>query len=137
MERFKSTIASQKRELEELKKKYETDITSVRDLTEIQVRQEIVQEIQKRKQNGESEDSQIYVMLENIKSQYAMMELELQAQYQAKVNEYELLLQEFSKHITDVEEENNFLSQKVALLTGNHSIILYKNSLIHSFTHSL
>lgn len=117
-QRVAKLLKEKERELSTLKEKYDRELQNAIEITELQVRQDIIQEIQRRKQDGENEDSQIWSLIDSMKTQYALMEEELVNQNQSRLDEYKLQIQDLLKQIADVEDENHFLSRKIALLTG-------------------
>lgn len=97
---------------------YQRDLQAAVEATEIQVRQEIVQEIQRRQQNGESENSQITALIESMKSQYVLMEEQLKERNKAVIEDYQRTIQEMQNQLYDIEEENTSLSDQLSILSG-------------------
>lgn len=101
-----------------MKSNYDRDLQAAVEATEIQVRQEIVQEIQRRQQNGESENSQITALIESMKSQYVLMEEQLKERNKMMIEEYQRTIQEMQNQLYDIEEENTTLSDQLSILSG-------------------
>lgn len=118
VERYKRTIQQLKTDYDQLKSNYDRDLQAAVEATEIQVRQEIVQEIQRRQQNGESENSQITALIESMKSQYVLMEEQLKERNKVMIEEYQRTIQEMQNQLYDIEEENTTLSDQLSILSG-------------------
>lgn len=118
VERYKRTIQQLKTDYDQLKSNYDRDLQAAVEATEIQVRQEIVQEIQRRQQNGESENSQIAALIESMKSQYVLMEEQLKERNKVMIEEYQRTIQEMQNQLYDIEEENTTLSDQLSILSG-------------------
>lgn len=111
-------IQQLKTDYDQLKNNYDRDLQAAVEATEIQVRQEIVQEIQRRQQNGESENSQITALIESMKSQYVLMEEQLKERNKAVIEDYQRTIQEMQNQLYDIEEENTSLSDQLSILSG-------------------
>ena len=64
VERLKRLLREKDAEARQLREHFDRELQTAIDLKEIEVRRQIVEEIQKRKENGESDESQVSVMIQ-------------------------------------------------------------------------
>lgn len=113
---MKKIIASQEKEIHALKSNHEAELKEAMMKTEIQVRHDIVKEIQERHLNGEREDDEVMKMVEKMNESFRTMEKEMRDREAARDKEYEERIDELKRQKDDVEADNIRLSRIIAAM---------------------
>lgn len=106
-------------EARQLREHFDRDLQTAIDLKEIEVRRQIVEEIQKRKENGESDESQVSVMIEGMKKTYEMMVAAIESNLKTVIREKDAKIEELNRMITDLNDDVLRLQSMYDLVTSS------------------
>lgn len=118
VERFKRLLREKDAEVRQLREHFDRELQTAIDEKEIAVRRQIVEEIQKRKENGESEESQVRVMIEGMKKTYEMMVAATESTLRTVIREKDAKIEELNRMITDLNDDVLRLQSMYDLVTS-------------------
>ena len=118
VERLKRLLREKDAEARQLREHFDRDLQTAIDLKEIEVRRQIVEEIQKRKENGESDESQVSVMIEGMKKTYEMMVAAIESNLKTVIREKDAKIEELNRMITDLNDDVLRLQSMYDLVTS-------------------
>ena len=119
VERLKRLLREKDAEARQLREHFDRDLQTAIDLKEIEVRRQIVEEIQKRKENGESDESQVSVMIEGMKKTYEMMVAAIESNLKTVIREKDAKIEELNRMITDLNDDVLRLQSMYDLVTSS------------------
>lgn len=118
VERLKRLLREKDAEARQLREHFDRELQTAIDLKEIEVRRQIVEEIQKRKENGESDESQVSVMIEGMKKTYEMMVATIESNLKTVIREKDAKIEELNRMITDLNDDVLRLQSMYDLVTS-------------------
>ena len=119
VERLKRLLREKDAEVRQLREHFDHELQAAMDGREVEVRRQIVEEIQKRKENGESEESQVRVMIEGIKKTYEMMVATAESSLKTELREKDAKIEELNRMITDLNDDVLRLQSLYDLVTSS------------------
>ena len=118
VERMRRLLREKDAEVRQLRENFDRELQTAIDMKELEVRRQIVDEIQKRRENGDSDESQVNVVIEGMKKTYEMMISTHESSLKSIIREKDQEIEELNRMITNLNDDVLKIQYLYEVVTG-------------------
>lgn len=118
VERMRRLLREKDAEVRQLRENFDRELQTAIDMKELEVRRQIVDEIQKRRENGDSDESQVNVVIEGMKKTYDMMIATHESSLKSIIREKDQEIEELNRMITNLNDDVLKIQYLYEVVTG-------------------